>query len=565
MRKYEFFIASALEKVFPNKKSESFSGTLSTFCGTRASVQLVYIAYTENDRGVPPLKFEISFKNAPVEPRLRTVELIPSDFPCYEISDDNYLSKEPGLFPDLLMPLEKPVIMPLFRQYRSVFITFDIPESCASGVYDIELIIKPLKDEILPNGNIVLAEAMGGSEHKLSIKLNVCSIKLLPQKLIHTEWFHCDCLADYYGVEVFSEEHWQIIENFMSAAVKEHGINMILTPVFTPPLDTAIGTERPTVQLVDVLIKGDSYEFNFEKLHRWLKLCKKCGIEYIEISHLFTQWGAKCCPKVMARKENGEEIMLFGWHTPAISPKYKNFMQSVIPELIKELNSFGYANSHVYFHISDEPDSHNLNDYLAAKKQVEDLLAGCNIIDALSDFEFYKQGVVKEPIPANNHIQPFIDAKVPNLWTYYCCAQSEKVPNRFFAMPSARNRIMGALLFANNIKGFLHWGYNFYYGQYSLTRINPYIMTHANYAFPSGDGYLVYPGKEGQALSSIRAEVQYDALVDLRALETLKELKGADYAYKLLHNIMGELHFDCYPKEASKLLELREAVAKELK
>ncbi len=55
------------------------------------------------------------------------------------------------------------------------------------------------------------------------------------------------------------------------------------------------------------------------------------------------------------------------------------------------------------------------------------------------------------------------------------------------------------------------------------------------------------------------------ALVDLRALETLKELKGADFTYKLLHNIMGELRFDCYPKEASKLLELREAVAKELK
>lgn len=55
------------------------------------------------------------------------------------------------------------------------------------------------------------------------------------------------------------------------------------------------------------------------------------------------------------------------------------------------------------------------------------------------------------------------------------------------------------------------------------------------------------------------------ALVDLRALEMLKELKGADYAYKLLHNIMGELRFDCYPKEASKLLELIKTVAKELK
>ncbi|MFQ9394338.1 MAG: glycoside hydrolase domain-containing protein [Lachnospiraceae bacterium] len=93
-------------------------------------------------------------------------------------------------------------------------------------------------------------------------------------KVPHTEWFHSDCLANYYGEEVFSEEYWRIVENFVKTAVK-HRYNMLLTPIFTPPLDTAVGGERRTVQLVDVTVQADgSYAFGFEKLDRWVEMGK---------------------------------------------------------------------------------------------------------------------------------------------------------------------------------------------------------------------------------------------------------------------------------------------------
>ena len=42
---------------------------------------------------------------------------------------------------------------------------------------------------------------------------------MLPaMKVPHTEWFHSDCLANYYGEEVFSEEYWRIVENFVKTA-----------------------------------------------------------------------------------------------------------------------------------------------------------------------------------------------------------------------------------------------------------------------------------------------------------------------------------------------------------
>ncbi len=67
--------------------------------------------------------------------------------------------------------------------------------------------------------------------------------------MVYTEWFHSDYLADYYHVDVFSEEYWRIVENFLRKA-KERGVNMILTPILTLPLDTLIGGERTTTQLV---------------------------------------------------------------------------------------------------------------------------------------------------------------------------------------------------------------------------------------------------------------------------------------------------------------------------
>ncbi|MFR9162180.1 MAG: glycoside hydrolase domain-containing protein [Ruthenibacterium lactatiformans] len=42
--------------------------------------------------------------------------------------------------------------------------------------------------------------------------------RLPAQTLLHTEWFHADCLASYYGVAPLSEEHWRILENFIRAA-----------------------------------------------------------------------------------------------------------------------------------------------------------------------------------------------------------------------------------------------------------------------------------------------------------------------------------------------------------
>ena len=565
MERYEFFLTSSLEKVFPDQRPEELpcGSRLSAWRGTRAAVQLVMFA----DSGAPGIRnqpFTLEITGGPCDCTVRSVELIPSDLPCYDNVDDNYLRKTPGLFPDLLKPASRQVI-PLVDQYRSLWLSWEIPQDAQPGDYPITIAVRGVSQWPLHNGVEMKAPEMENWSVELPMTLNVSKAQLPEQTLLHTEWFHADCLASHYGVEPLSEEHWRILENYIRAAAQNHGVNMLLTPVFTPPLDTMVGGERPTVQLVDISRDRGVYRFGFRNLSRWCGLCRKYGVTDLEIAHLFTQWGAAATPKIVATVD-GVEQRIFGWEVPATSPEYRTFLMALIPALRSALEEMGFAHDHLYFHVSDEPGKEHLDTYRAAKAQVADLLEGCHMIDALSNLEFYQQGLVPQPVPSNDHIQAFIDAGVPNLWVYYCCAQGNLVPNRFFSMPSARNRIMGVLMYLYDIKGFLHWGYNFYYCQYSIHPIDPYEVTHAGYAFPSGDGYLVYPGRDGQPLSSLRVEVQDDALLDLRALQKLEQLTDADYVRKLIYEEAGMdcMTFTDYPRSAEYLLNLREKVADEI-
>jgi hypothetical protein len=281
--------------------------------------------------------------------------------------------------------------------------------------------------------------------------------------------------------------------------------------------------------------------------------------------HLFTQWGAVATPHIVAHVD-GVKKSIFGWDVSAGSADYRVFLEQFLPALRKELESLGYDNDHVYYHISDEPSPEHMDAYLTALKQTAGLLDDCHVFDALTNFEFYQTGLVKTPVVANDYIQPFFDAKVPDLWVYYCCVQGDKAPNRFFAMPSYRNRVMGVLMYLYDTVGFLQWGFNFYSAKYSIHPIDPFRCADGDCGYPAGDPFLVYPGPDGRPLSSIRAEVQDDALLDLRALRLLESLAGRDYTTALILEVAGmeKLTFMDYPSNDSFLLTLRERVAAEI-
>jgi len=475
--------------------------------------------------------------------KIRRVDCVPVSKPVYEWTQDtNYLRREPGLYPDLLSELHGfDNISGVTGQLRALFITVEDENGIEPGEY--ELIFK------LEGINV---------KSENTVKITVIDAELPKQELIHSQWFHNDCIATYYGCRVFSERHWKLIGNYMEAA-RRCGINMILTPVLTPPIDTAVGGERPTVQLVDITVTDGKYSFSYDKLDRYVKLALSKGMEYFEISHLFTQWGAKYAPKVMVTVD-GKYKRIFGWETEGTGKEYRAFVRTFVKELVKHLKKLGIADK-CSFHISDEPKLEQLEDYLAAKNTVADLLEGYRIMDALSDYDFYATGALQTPVPSVDHAKAFIEANVPEFWTYFCCGQHEKVPNRFMSMPGQRTRILGTQLFKYNAVGFLQWGYNFWYSQHSRMPIDPYTETCGSNWVQGGDAFSVYPGRDGKALMSLHAEHFYEALQDLRAYKLLESKLGHDGVVKLMEDMAGApIDFENYPREQEYIHKLRAAV-----
>jgi len=529
---------SSLAKVFADETPENTPlKKMSMLKNERASFQTAL--FSDDDKEIT-IEIKINSALAGVI-KCYSVEAIPSALPVYPDHDDYILRDKPGLYPDLLRPCDSSFILKP-KQWQSIWFELDPAGKIEAGEYTIGITF------------------FAGSEILASnrITIEIINADLPKQTLLHTNWFHTDCLSTWYKVEVFSEEYWRIVENFISNAV-QHGINFILTPLFTPPLDTLIGGERPTVQMVEVTKQNGKYSFDMKNLKRWVEMCNRCGVAYFEMSHLFSQWGARYAPKVEV-VVGGKRLKLFGWNTWAASKKYTEFLT----EFAKALNVFIDENGikeRCFFHVSDEPSIMQYNAYKKRSLLVEKLFPGFPVIDALSDFKFYKKGAVKTPIPATNHIEPFI-GKVPELWAYYCCGQhKDYVSNRFFSMPSQRNRVLGMQMYKFDVKGFLQWGHNFWYAQFSKREVNPFEESDAGKAFPSGDAFVVYPGEDGAPLNSLRLKVFYDALQDMRALQLLESLIGIEKTITLLESGLDqEITFKSYPHSDDWQLEKREQI-----
>lgn len=541
---FEALPVSALEKVMPAQARPGRRYDRATMLKNERFHFQVAIKVTMEDKAIATPRVSSALGEAV---SLYAVGLAPAEHlaeACCDPMDTNFIVREPSLIPDILEPLPpQGLSLPPLR-WRCLWVTVSpkAGETLAPGEYPID----------------IRFESEGKLATQVRFTLTVLDAQLPDQALIYTSWFHCDSLMHYYHVEAFSEAHWRLIENYLLSAAHS-GVNMILTPCFTPPLDTAIGGERATVQLVDVALDGGAYTFGFEKLERFIRLCQRCGIRFFEIAHLFTQWGACATPKIMARVD-GEETRIFGWDTPSDDARYAAFLGAYLPRLTAFLEEAGVA-AQCYFHISDEPQMKHLETYQKASEVLRPLLKDYPIMDALSDYALYEKGLVKLPVCSTHSLETFYEQGVKPLWAYYCGFATDFLSNHLLAMPSARNRILGYQLYKYDVAGFLHWGYNFYATRYSLYQIDPFRNTDGDGFSGAGDCFMVYPGADGQPIDSIHQQVFHDALQDLRALRGLEAKIGRERVLSMIDSTLTPpLSMYDYPKDDEWLLSMRERV-----
>lgn len=529
-------IINSLEKVFPTKEpcgEVYFSKMLKN---EAHNFQIAYFNQSDSIISGLTIKAEgvlaeyFSFREVGLSP----VTVVPT----YLIMDDYYLSNEIGLYPDILKPLGVLGIVIPSCQWKSIWVSLNLPKNIKAGKYTTEFVLFDDKNNEMDRVSYTV-EVIDGSLADTSLKL--------------TNWIHYDCISNTHNVELFSKEFYQVFGNYLKEYI-DIGFNMLYTPIFTPTLDTKIGIERKTAQLVKIDCDNENYTFDFSALDEFIDFAVGKGIKYFEFSHLFTQWGGEYCPKIMVC-ENGEYYNKFGWNVKSSSKEYTNFLSQFLPKISDYLHDKGiYQNC--YFHLTDEPTEKDYESYKFCRETYKKYIQDIPTMDALFDGKFLADGLVDVAVPILHEHKSFVGISQNDLFLYYCTPKSGYFSNRIINMPSLRTRILGVQLYDAEVQGFLHWGYNFYNSWASEISVNPYLDTSSGGGFVSGDPFIVYPTEKG-IIGSIRSEMYKEAFQDYRLLLTLEQKIGKEKVKQVLHD-NGIEWLDTYPRNNVKFLSVKD-------
>ena len=146
MHHYEFMLVNSLEKVFPMSTPQNkISSVISGLVEETISFQLAYKLESE----VNELKnHEIDlYLDTKLKDRfqIRSVELVPSELPAFGLKDNNYITTDPGLFPDLLLPKKDASLKLLPGQWRAIWFDITITKDMGTEAYPIVIKIEKNK------------------------------------------------------------------------------------------------------------------------------------------------------------------------------------------------------------------------------------------------------------------------------------------------------------------------------------------------------------------------------------------------------------------------------------
>ncbi|MBQ9805420.1 MAG: DUF4091 domain-containing protein, partial [Clostridia bacterium] len=115
-------------------------------------------------------------------------------------------------------------------------------------------------------------------------------------------------------------------------------------------------------------------------------------------------------------------------------------------------------------------------------------------------------------------------------------------------------------LYKYKAQGFLHWGYNYYYGRMCHGVFDP-AQDPCGYRNMPGVSYLVYPLFDGTVASSLREHQMRDAMSDYCALKYLESLIGYEETVRMCEELLGTpITTMTLPTSGEQMLAFREMI-----
>ncbi|MPQ43151.1 glycoside hydrolase domain-containing protein [Clostridium tarantellae] len=413
-----------------------------------------------------------------------------------------------------------------FNKVQPVWVEFNIPENTPAGVYtgNIMITADEIENPLTFSYSVEVLDAVmpDSTDYEFDIEL----------------WQYPYSIAEYYNVEPFSNEHFEILTPHM-LKYKELGGHAITTSI----VEEAWGGQTYSKNEIRYpsMIKwtkktNGNFEFDFTAFDKWIQFNKDLGIGDKIICYSMIPWGNRIYYFDEETQQQKSVTVFPG------TAKYEEVWIQFLNALVSHLDEKGWfeetyigiderSNMDKAFDVVDKIKNkdglvlkkaaamdHFDSSYLNITKRVDDLSVGSTA--AKTDLDGYK-AFVEERNSASK------DYKT----TIYTC--TEHFPNSLaLSMPGESYWTM-LFTAAQGATGYLRWAYDAW--------VEDPLRDVTHWAFEAGDTALIYPDEKDAinptSKSSVRLEKIAEGVRDVNKLYLMaKEIPELEEDIKNLLN-----------------------------
>ena len=497
--------------------------TIHAWKGERANVQAVL--YSKSDQDTLSVRMTEWQKDG----KATGINAAEARFVNYIITDDftscgnNSMNYPTWLVADVI-DQDKPHAVPAMET-RPVWCTVEVPRDIEAGEYTTAL------EVVDKNGNVVKS---------LSLKVNVNSHSLptvADQKFHLDFWQQPYAVSRYYGVERWSDEHFEALRPYL-AALGRAGQRVVTAILFYEPWG------EQTHDLFDPMVqttkKSDgTWEYDYTVFDKYVELCGEYGINKQINCFSMLPWDMSF--RYFDEASNSYKTLT----TTYSSTEYRELWTGFLTAFKAHLQQKGWFEKTVIA-VDERGEAAMLKAYeIANGLGFKMALAGnyhSSLCDILHDKcvqlgqEHYITAAQLADRKSKNRVTTF----------YTSCANSE--PNIYTNSFPAEAAYLPIYAAKMNLDGYLHW---------SWMNWDEDPLTDSRYRkFGSGDTYCYYPGNR----SSVRFERLIEGIHQYEKIQILREeySDNADKLYKL-NTLLGRFIGSVAGEDCAALVDDLEA------
>ena len=365
---------------------------------------------------------------------------------------------------------------------EALFFGWRAPVDALTGPYTGKLVVKAGQAASIIPVSIEVFPAIVPQESTLEI----------------TNWFNLGNMANRHGLEMWSEEHWEMIRRYALLMRRARQNHFWVTM-------SMVGIDKA---------EDGTYTFDFSKAERLIRMFFGLGFTTIDGGHLITRTSFNAPFFVLSidREINATSVEAYDFFSQYL-PAWRDF-----------LAENGWQDKFVQ-HIGDEPIEQSAADYRIVSGIVRKFMPDVKIIDAVEIAAL--GGAVDIWVPKNSYYEEHQEQFEKHrkrgdiIWFYTCCFPGGPYMNRLLDIPLLRSRLLHWGNHLYDLKGFLHWGFNMYKAEQDPFEENcPAHGADGSDNLPAGDTHIAYPGPDGP-WPSVRLEAQGRGAEDYELLQML--------------------------------------------